>query len=182
MSDSRPGDDRPAQVSPPASGGPVDVPPPPPAPPGVGAHDPWSPGPPQPRPPDGYGDANAAQYGTENGAVPPVPQNGMGTAALVLGLVGLVCSVLFFPLGLVLAVTGLVLGIVGLKRVKRGLATNRGAAMAGIVLSVVSLVICIGWGIFIGVLVNKTQECNDPDLSRSEQRQCIEDRVGDFGS
>lgn len=181
MSDSRPGGDRPAEGSPPASGGPVDVPPPPPAPPGAGANDPWSPGPSRPRPPDGSG-APGDSYGAEYGAVPPAPQNGMGTAALVLGLVGLVCSVLFFPLGFVMAVVGLVLGIVGLKRAKRGFATNRGAAMAGVVLSVVSLVVCVGWGIFIGVLVNRTQDCNDPDLSRSEQRQCIEDKVGDFGS
>jgi hypothetical protein len=100
----------------------------------------------------------------------------------VLGIVGLLFSVLFFPLGFVLAVIGLVLGVVGLKRARRGLATNRGAAMAGTVLSVLALVVCIGWGVVIGVLVNKTQDCNDPDLSRSEQRQCVEDRIGGFSS
>src|SRR4029079_10672950 len=110
MSDSRPGDDRPADGSPPATGGPTDVPPPPPAPPGAGANDPWSPGPSQPRPPDGYGAPRDA-YGAPYGAVAPAPQNGMGTAALVLGIVGLVFSVLFFPLGFVLAAIGLVLGI-----------------------------------------------------------------------
>ena len=181
MSDSRPGDDRPAEGSPPAAGGPAEVPPPPSTPPGAGASDPWSPGPSQPQSLDGYGapgDAYAAQYG----AAPPAPQNGMGTAALVLGIVGLVFSVLFFPLGFVLAAIGLVLGILGLKRAKRGLATNRGMALAGTVLSVLALLVCLGWGVLIGVLVNKTQDCNDPDLSRSEQRQCVEDKVGDFGS
>jgi hypothetical protein len=106
----------------------------------------------------------------------------MGTAALVLGIVGLIFSVLFFPLGFVLAVIGLVLGILGLNRARRGLATNRGMALAGTLLSVLALLVCLGWGVLIGVLVNKTQDCNDPDLSRSEQRQCVEDKVGEFGS
>ena len=183
MSDSRPGDALPSGGGTPPTREPADVPPPPPAPPGAGANDPWSPGPPQPRPPDGYGppgDAYPAAYGSGYGAPAPAPQNGAGTAALVLGIVGLLFSVLFFPLGFVLAVIGLVLGVVGLKRARRGLATNRGAAMAGTVLSVLALVVCIGWGVVIGVLVNKTQDCNDPDLSRSEQRQCVEDRIGGF--
>ena len=55
-------------------------------------------------------------------------------------------------------------------------------ALAGTVLSVLALLVCLGWGVLIGVLVNKTQDCNDPDLSRNEQRQCVEDKVGDFGS
>src|SRR5690242_4498726 len=106
MSDSRPGDDRPAE----------DVPPPPPAPPGAGPDDPWSPGAPQQRPPDGYGAAAepyGGQYGGQYGEAAPPPQNGLGTASLVLGIVGLVFAVLFFPLGFVLAATGLVLGIIG---------------------------------------------------------------------
>ena len=153
MSDSRPGDD---------------PPPPPPAPPGARPDDHGAP--PQP-------------YATgEYGAATPPPQNGMGTAALVLGLVGLVFSVVFFPLGFVLAVIGLVLGLLGLKRVKRGIATNRGMALSGTVLSVLALLVCIGWGVAIGVLINKTQDCNDPDLSRSEQRQCVEDELGSFSS
>ncbi len=139
MTDSRPEDDRPA-----------DVPPPP----------------------------YAGQYGDP----PPAPQNGMGTAALVLGIVGLLFAVVFFPLGFVLAALGLVLGVLGLKRAKRGLATNRGAALAGTVLSVIALLVCIGWGVVIGLLINKTQDCQDPDLSRSEQRQCIEDELGGFTS
>lgn len=179
MSDSS-SDDRPGEGSQPAAPA-SDVPPPPPAPPGAGGTDPWSPGPPQERPPAGYGAPQAAYTGPY-GAATPAPQNGTGTAALVLGIVGVLFSVLFFPLGFLLAVVGLVLGIVGLKRAGRGLATNRGMAMAGTLLSVLALIICIGWGVIIGVLVNKTQDCNDPDLSRSEQRQCIVDELSSFGS
>jgi uncharacterized membrane protein len=142
-------------------------------------HDPWSPGPPQQRPP--YGDGAPGPYAGEYGAATP-PRNGAGTAAMVLGLVGLFFSVLFFPLGFVLDVAALVLGIVGLKRARRGLATNRGAALAGVVLSILALLVCIGWGVVIGVLLDRTQGCNDPDLSRSEQRQCIEDELGVLSS
>ena len=177
MSDSRPGD------HPPVDEGPA-VPPPPQAPPGAGANDPWAPGQPQQRPPDGYG-AASGPHGPHPGGYAdgtPPPRNGAGTSSLVLGIVGLVFAVLFFPLGFVLAVIGLVLGLVGLNRAKRGMATNRGVAVAGTALAILALVVCIGWGVVIGVLVNKTQDCNDPDLSRSEQRQCVEDKLGEFTS
>jgi hypothetical protein len=67
------------------------------------------------------------------------PRNGLGTAALVLGILGLLGSILFF--GALLGIIAVVLGIVALGRVRRGEATNRGASIAGIVLGVLSLVI-----------------------------------------
>ena len=55
--------------------------------------------------------------------------NGMGTAAMVLGLLGLVCV-----LPLVGSILGIVFGIIGLRRVDQGLANNRGMAQAGLVM------------------------------------------------
>jgi hypothetical protein len=67
------------------------------------------------------------------------PHNGLGTAALVLGILGLLGSILFF--GALLGLIAIVLGFIALGRVRRGEATNRGASIAGIVLGFLSLVI-----------------------------------------
>ncbi len=65
------------------------------------------------------------------------PQNGMGTAALVLGIVQFFC----FPLiGSILAI---VFGKIGMDRADQGLATNRGSAKAGFILGIIGLVLAI---------------------------------------
>lgn len=78
---------------------------------------------------------------------PTPPQNGLGTAGFVLGLVGLLFS--FIPIvGVVawpLVIVGLILGLLGLAKANRGQANNKGLAIAGIALSAVGLVVCILW-------------------------------------
>jgi predicted RNA-binding protein with TRAM domain len=70
-------------------------------------------------------------------AAPETPGNPQATASLVLGIVSLVLSVLFVP-----AILGVVLGIVGLSRSRRTYPpTGRGAAITGIVLSVIGAVL-----------------------------------------
>jgi hypothetical protein len=73
------------------------------------------------------------------------PRNGLGTAGFVLGLIGLLFS--FIPLiGVVawpLVILGLVFSLVGFSRGRRGQATNKGFALAGAILSVIGLLICI---------------------------------------
>lgn len=74
----------------------------------------------------------------------PLAHNGPGTAALVLGCLGLVCTGLLFflyPLGLVLALVAIGLGRKGRRRARYGLATNRASATAGLTLGIVSLVL-----------------------------------------
>lgn len=69
----------------------------------------------------------------------------MGTASLVLGIIGAVFSLI--PIIGVIAwpmvIVGLVLGILGYLRAKRGQADNKGVAIAGISLSAVGLFLCI---------------------------------------
>ena len=65
------------------------------------------------------------------------PQNGMGTAALVMGIVQFFC----FPL--IGAVLAIVFGKIGMDRADRGLATNRGSAKAGFILGIIGLVLVI---------------------------------------
>jgi hypothetical protein len=90
----------------------------------------------------------------------PAPQvvvrgdrNGLGTAALVLGILAVLFSlipligIVAWPLG----ITGLILGFVGLARVNHREATNRGVTIAGLITSGVALVICVLWLVGIGV-------------------------------
>lgn len=78
---------------------------------------------------------------------PAPPRNGLGTAGLVLGIIGLVFA--FIPIvGIIawpLVLLGLIFGIVGAVRASRGQATNRGVAIGGIVCSGLGLVICFVW-------------------------------------
>ena len=80
-------------------------------------------------------------------------RNGLGTAALVLGIIAVIFS--FVPLVGIIAwpigITGLVLGFVGLARVNRREATNRGVAIAGLITSGAALVICVLWLVGIGI-------------------------------
>ncbi len=61
------------------------------------------------------------------------PQNGMGTAALVMGILQ------FFCLGIVGSILAIVFGKIGMKKADQGLATNRGNAKAGFVLGIIGL-------------------------------------------
>ncbi len=102
------------------------------------------PDPTQPIPPAGAG------YGGYPTARPR--RNGMGTAALVLGILALVLVVLIFfsPLGALLGLLAVIFGIVGILRANRGEADNRGQAVAGLVTGVVALVVGLFLAIGIG--------------------------------
>src|SRR2546421_11777690 len=82
----------------------------------------------------------------------PRSRNGLGVAALVIGVASLVAGISFvlFPLALLGGLVGLIIGIVALTgRKKRG-ATNPGQAAAGLVCSVLALVIAIDLSIHVG--------------------------------
>ncbi|MDQ4010496.1 MAG: DUF4190 domain-containing protein [Actinomycetota bacterium] len=98
------------------------------------------------------------------------PRNGLGIAALVLGLLALVLSWTIIG-GIVLGLLALVFGLLGRARVKRGEATNGGLPVAGIVLGSIGLLIAIGIVAF-GVSI-----LNSP-AGRSYQ-QCLEQSGGD---
>jgi len=74
---------------------------------------------------------------------PSAPRNGMGTAALVLGIIGLVLavSILGSPLAVPLGILAVVFGVLGRGRARRGEATNSGSATAGIVTGAIALVV-----------------------------------------
>ncbi|MEY9893940.1 hypothetical protein ABIA35_005038 [Catenulispora sp. MAP12-49] len=93
--------------------------------------------PPPPLPPEAYPTYSGGQgYDYGGYGAPPVRRrNGMGTAALVLGIVG-------FLIGPA-SILAIIFGRIGLTRVARGEATNRGVAQAGFVLGIVTLLLWI---------------------------------------
>ncbi|MBP0461163.1 DUF4190 domain-containing protein [Streptomyces montanisoli] len=72
-------------------------------------------------------------------------RNGLGIAALILGLVGAISGIipLLFWLAGVLGLIALVLGLAGRGRAKRGGATNKGVATAGAVLGLVAMIVAV---------------------------------------
>ena len=72
--------------------------------------------------------------------VPAPPRNGMGMAALVLGLCSIAC-------GWVLGLLAIIFGAIGIARANRGEATNKGQATAGLVLGIVFFTLWLLWGI-----------------------------------
>jgi Domain of unknown function (DUF4352) len=100
--------------------------------------------PPDYQPPPGY-----------QTAVQQAPRNGLGTAALVLGIIGAVSGVIPFMFWLAgtLGLIGLILGFIARGRVKRGEATNGTAALWGIITSAVALVLSVvGLVIVVGLI------------------------------
>jgi hypothetical protein len=81
--------------------------------------------------------------------VQPAPhaRNGFGTTGFVLGLLAVLFSWIPFVgvIGWPLAVLGLIFGGLGLRRVLSHRADNKGLTIAGIVLSLLGLLICILW-------------------------------------
>ena len=71
------------------------------------------------------------------------PQNGMGTAALILSILGIIGCIPFVG-----GILGIVFGRMGMKAAEEGRATNYGQAKAGFVIGIIALVL---WAIF-GVL------------------------------
>ncbi|MEU5219105.1 DUF4352 domain-containing protein [Streptomyces sp. NPDC020807] len=83
-------------------------------------------------------------YDTQVPAAPQrVMRNGLGTAALILGIIGALSGLipLLFWLAGTLGLIALILGLVGKGRVKRGEANNKGVTLTGAVLGLVSLIL-----------------------------------------
>jgi hypothetical protein len=85
-------------------------------------------------------------------AGPPRSRNGFGVAALVIGVASLVAVISFvlFPLGLLGGLIGLILGIVALAGRKTRGATNGGQAIAGLICSVLALLLAVTLSVRVG--------------------------------
>ncbi len=93
---------------------------------------------------------------TPYGVTPRGPHNGLGTAALVLGILAILFALtpITYWVSLVLAPVAIILGFVGRSRVKSGDADNKGATVSGIVMGFIAVGACIFWFIFWIVVIN----------------------------
>ena len=121
----------------------------------------------------GYQNAPA---GYDQGA--PAKSNGLGIAALVLGILSIPAA--FFFVGLVFGLLAIIFGIIGLRRVKARRADNKGMAIAGLVTGIVGLILSIIVVIGTVFLVNTAQDCIDelgPNATQAQLDQCAQDAL-----
>ncbi|MEU3661984.1 DUF4190 domain-containing protein [Streptomyces sp. NPDC032940] len=123
------------------------VPPPPIAPDGPGQVPYGYPGGPVHPGQGGYGVPQPYGYYGWPG-MGPMPSNGMGTAGLVLGIVGAIVFCLW-PLAIVLGILGVIFGAVGRGKARTGEATNPGQALAGIICGAAGIVLGMGFGVLV---------------------------------
>jgi hypothetical protein len=115
------------------------------------------------------------------------PGNGLGVAALVLGVASLVAAVSFvlFPLGLLGGLVAAVLGGIAVTRGRTNGTTNSGPAIAGIVCGVLALVIAIVFAVRFGTFVaNNTSVFTTFDncIARAGNRSAVSDCIARFAN
>ncbi|MFE7617525.1 DUF4190 domain-containing protein [Streptomyces sp. NPDC057496] len=105
-------------------------------------------------------------------------RNGLGIAALVLGVIGAVSGLipLLFWLAGVLGVIALVLGLAGRGRTKRGEATNKGVTTFGAALGLVSLILAVVGAVITFKAVDDA--VNDIDKALSETTASAKPKPG----
>ncbi len=82
-------------------------------------------------------------------------KNGLGTAALVLGVASLVATVSFvlLPLGLLGGIVAVCIGVAALTRGRAGGTANPGQATAGLVCGILALAVGVAFSVRIGTFV-----------------------------
>jgi len=101
---------------------------------------------------------------TQHAPYPPqhtvAPSNGLGTAGFVVGLIGLVFA--FIPvIGVIawpLVILGIIFSAVGISKAAKGRATNKGLAIAGLVVSIAGFVVCVLWTVAFGKAVDDVND------------------------
>jgi hypothetical protein len=98
-------------------------------------------------PPYGYG--QQPYYGA-----PPQPQNNtLGLVGMILGIVSIPLALCCTFMGIPLGIAAVVLGILGKQKADRGLANNRGQAIAGLACGAAGIALSVLW-IILSVALN----------------------------
>lgn len=130
--------------------------------------------------PSSAGGASPYSGGGYGGGDAPAPRNGIGLAALIVGIVSLLAGIIPF-VGFI-GIAAVVLGIIGLSRVRKRIATNRGMALAGVILGALAIIAAILWVIatvfFAQRFAPALEECSSLDPSSVEYQQCVVDNSG----
>ncbi|PBC75628.1 hypothetical protein BX265_0298 [Streptomyces sp. TLI_235] len=134
---------------------------------------PWAP----PGPGQGEGHGQGVPYWPPYGMPAPQPRNGLGVAAMVLGIVGAVLSlvIVLFWLSWLPALLAVIFGAIGLGHARKGLATNRAMALAGVILGVAGLLVSAGAGVFVVAHVQAVNEERraEADAARARAEQLV---------
>jgi hypothetical protein len=112
-----------------------------------------------------------APYGDPYAGIPATKRNGMGTGALILGILAVVPGTCTVVLGVVLGVVAVILGVLARKRVSRGEADNGGTALAGILLGVLAIVASVALAVIATTLFK--------GVGFSEYVDCMSNAAGD---
>jgi hypothetical protein len=154
---------------------------PPPGAPPAGAAPQWG-APPPGAPPGGaapqWGAPPPGQWGGQPG-YPAQPRNGLGIAALILGILGLLSSIVV--VGALPGLIAVVLGFVGMGKAKRGEATNRGVALAGVITGALAVLVAIALvaagAAFVSTHKHDLQtysDCLKKATTQEEQQACAD--------
>lgn len=109
------------------------------------------------------------------------PRNGMGVAALILGIIALLAFWTIF-LGIVLGLLALIFGIAGRRRAARREATNGGAALAGAILGGIALAASLLFLALVGAFffnhksdIEKFRDCVNSSQTDQARQNCADD-------
>ena len=110
------------------------------------------------------------------GAYPVAMRNGLGTAALVLGIIGVVAgaTIVLFWLAFILGLLALIFGIVGRGRAKRGEANNGGKATWGFGLGIAALVLSVVGLVVVLTVFRNAVHCVQQSQTQEEQQACFD--------
>ncbi|WP_039933779.1 DUF4190 domain-containing protein [Streptomyces viridochromogenes] len=109
----------------------------------------------------GYGYPGYPQGGYGWPGMPPAPQNGIGIAAMVLGIVSCTLFCLYGVVSLITGILAVVFGIKGRKRAEAGVATNHGQAQAGLIMGIIGII--LGIAVIVLIAVGITAAINSDD-------------------
>jgi len=120
-------------------------------------------------------------------AGPPRAHNGLGVAALVLGVASLVAGISFvlFPLALIGGLVGLIIAIIALAGGKSRGATNSGQAIAGLICSIVALIIAIDLSVHVGTWAARNTSVFtrfDKCVAQAHNRPAVADCIAQFAN
>ncbi len=123
--------------------------------------------------PQQYGQGHPAQGGYDGR---PAPKNGLGVAALVLGILAFLSGL--FIIGGLFGLVAVVLGFLALRKVKRGEASSRGLPITGIVLGIIGIIAAVLAVAGIGLLGSRAANCDQFANDQVALEQCLADQFG----
>ena|ERR1700757_3242029 len=103
------------------------------------------------------------------GYPPRAPKNGLGIAALAIGILAVLLCLLPVGLGIVLGICAVVMGSFARSRIRRGEANNNGVAVAGIVLGIVAIVVGVAVPAYFAI---SYEQCRSNAHGRAELAHC----------